>query len=311
MKYIATTILIFSFFWVLAQKEFAPIGAEWYYNKAASYNPPVIGYVKHKCIKDSIIEGQKVKVLEITHSPNDYTTIFLGHEYILQKGDSIFYWKSGAFHILYNFSLQKGDSLLLYSEMLNQCEEKTNYGWSKVDSTYTTTINNVPLRAYYSSSTNGSIWGLEGIGLPIYETIGSLYYLFPQNVFCGIYDGFTQLGSLRCYTDDSLGFFQFNQRERCDSTTNYPISIDIISKNNMFEVYPNPSFDMITIDYKGNETISGFKYVLYDVIGNKRVEKGIDGNKTNIDISFLNKGSYILLIKSENKIIDYEKILKN
>jgi hypothetical protein len=309
MKYLAITLLVFSFFCGLAQKEFAPIGAEWYYEKAESYNPPVFGYVKHKCIKDTVIEGQTVKVLEITHSPNDYTTSLLGYEYILQKGDTIFYWKSGEFHLLYNFALQKGDSLLLYSEMPNQCEEKTNYGWSKVDSIFHQSINNVELKGYYTVGIHGSIWGFDYF--PTIEIIGNLGYLFPQNLFCGIYDGFPQFGSLRCYTDDSLGFFQFNKRVKCDSTTNYPVGVETITKSNRFSVYPNPSCDMIKIDYKGNSSISGYNLVLYDVIGNKKIEKGIADHKTNIDISYLNKGSYILLIQSGNKIIDYEKILKN
>lgn len=302
-------LMLFTFRIGYAQPEFAPIGAEWYYNKAESYNPPVIGYVKHKCIKDSVIEGQTVKVLEITHSPNDYTSILLGHEYILQKGDTIFYWKSGEFHLLYNFSLQKGDSLLLFSEMPNQCEDKTNYGWNKVDSIFHQTLNSVELNGYYTSGIKGSVWGFDYF--PTLEKVGNLGYLFPQNIFCGIFDGFPQFGSLRCYTDGSFGFFQFNQRERCDSTTNYPVGVETFTKTNWFAFYPNPSCDIITIDYNGNGNPSGYHIAIYDVIGNKKIEKVLADNKTNIDISFLNKGTYFILIHSGNKIIDYEKILKN
>lgn len=291
------------------RKEFAPIGAEWYYEKAESYNPPVFGYVKHKCIKDSVIEGHKVKVLEITHSPNDYTTNLLGYEYILQKGDTIFYWKSGEFHLLYNFASQKGDSLLLYSEMRNQCKEKTNYGWNKVDSTFYQTINNVKLKGYTTVGIQGSIWGFDYF--PTIETIGNLGYLFPQNVFCGFYDGFTQIGSLRCYTDDSLGFFQFNERMRCDSTTNYPVGVELFARQHLFQLYPNPATHEISVEFDEWQDSDNPVALLYDVIGNLKIETTIHACKTAIDLSGLFPGSYILIIKANKGVIDYEKFIKN
>jgi len=307
MKYLATTLLMFIFFGALAQKEFAPIGATWYYTKMETTFFPDFGYMKHECIKDSIIEGQPVKVIEKTLFLSDSTIEPQGYEYILQKGDTIFYWKSGEFHILYNFSLQKGDSLLLYSEMPNQCEEKTNYGWSIVDSIFHKTINKIELKGYNTLGIHGSIWGFDY--LPTLEIIGNLGYLFPQNLFCGFYDGFPQIGNLRCYNDDSLGFFQFT-KEICDSTFNYRVNVETITKGNQFSVNSNPTNDMITIDYNGNGDITGYNFMLYNVIGNKKIEKGIAGHKTNKDISYLNKGIYILLIQSGKKIIDYEKILK-
>ena len=290
-------------------KEFAPIGAEWYYEKNASFNPPVFGYLKHKCIKDSTIEGQTVKVLEVSYAMNNYTTHALGHEYLLQKGDTIYYWKSGEFHLLYNFALQKGDSLLLYSEMRNQCKEKTNYGWNKVDSTFYQTINNVKLKGYTTVGIQGSIWGFDYF--PTIETIGNLGYLFPQNLFCGFYDGFTQIGSLRCYTDDSLGFFQFNERMRCDSTTNYPVGVELFARQHLFQLYPNPATHEISVEFDEWQDSDNPVALLYDVIGNLKIETTIHACKTAIDLSGLFPGSYILIIKANKGVIDYEKFIKN
>jgi len=204
-----------------SQTEFAPIGAEWYYSQYESFNPPQANYIKHTCIKDSTIAGKRVKVIQKTKFKYGGVTVNLGYEYLFQNGDTISYWKSGEFHVLYNFSLSKGDSIRLYSEMPNQCLDKTPYGWSSIDSVYSTTINNHPLKAYFSTGKVGSVWGFDSF--PIIEKIGSTEYLLPQNSFCGYVDEFPEIGTLRCYADPEIGFYQF-ENVPCDTMTSFPDS---------------------------------------------------------------------------------------
>lgn len=310
MRYLILALALFAFLTVKAQKEFAPIGAEWYYTMNVSFNPPVTGYLKHKCIKDSVIEQQLVKVLEISYSTNHDSIVLVGYEYLMQKGDTIFYWKSGEFHMLYNFSLFMGDSLLLYSEMRNQCAEQTKYGWSTIDTTYTVTLNNTELKAYKSSATKGSVWGWSEQGLPIYEGIGCLQYLFPQNTFCGVYDGIPAYGSLRCYSDNSLGFVQFSPNIACDSTSNFRIGNELFTKPARFSVYPNPTNSFIYIKIVDSQLQENIKAEILDISGNVKIEMWIEGCKAFIDLSSLPRGSYIVLFTLNGKNIYNEKISK-
>jgi hypothetical protein len=123
-KFILFVLLLANCHSGFSQPEFAPIGAEWYYFEYESFNPPQANYIKHSCIKDSIIAGKNVKVIQKKlyrcNGPVD-----MGYEYLDRNGDTISNWKSVEFHVLYNFYLPKGDSILLYSEMPDYCENKS------------------------------------------------------------------------------------------------------------------------------------------------------------------------------------------
>lgn len=112
MKQLFVAIFLVVSLGSFAQKEFAPIGAEWYYEKMLSQNPPEAGYIKLTSVKDSTIENKAVRVIEVLFAPNDSTQIVEGYEYLHQSGDTIWYWKNKQFHMLYNFAMQKGDSIL-------------------------------------------------------------------------------------------------------------------------------------------------------------------------------------------------------
>jgi hypothetical protein len=205
MKIILLFVLIlFTYLTGFAQPEFAPIGAEWYYSQYEGYMPPQANYVKHTCIKDSVIAGKNVKVIQKTLYRRD-GPVAMGYEYLHQNGDTISYWKGDMFHILYNFSLSKGDSILLYSEMPDYCENKSPYGWGSIDSVYTKTINNRSLKAYFCSNKKGYHWSLDGS--PIIEKIGGTSYLLPQNNDCVV--DVPGIGPLRCYSDPELGSCYF------------------------------------------------------------------------------------------------------
>lgn len=65
-KVFLSVIILFACRIGFAQMEFAPVGAEWYYSQYESHNPPQANYIKHVCIKDSMIAGKGVKVIKKT-----------------------------------------------------------------------------------------------------------------------------------------------------------------------------------------------------------------------------------------------------
>jgi len=288
------------------QSEFAPIGAEWYYSQYVSFMPPMANYVKHTCIKDSTIEGKRVKVIQKTNYRYGGIPFPMGYEYLYQHGDTISYWKSGEFHVLYNFSLSKGDSILLYSEMPNYCVDKTPYGWSSIDSVFSVTINNHSLKAYYATHKKGSDWGFDG--WPIIEKIGSTMYLFPQYTDC-IMD-MPGLGALRCYSDPDLGFYQF-EKTRCDTITTYPDGFIQLDKNSLFTVFPNPvSRDLIIQSNSTNE--EAYTLELYSVKGELVKTECLEGGSTlhRIDVSSLKSGVYIVRLISASGRYSEEVVIK-
>jgi hypothetical protein len=188
--------------------------------------------------------GKKVKVIEKVTFKYGGVKVNLGYEYLYQQGDTISYYKSGGFHILYNFSLSKGDSIRLYSEMPNQCLDKTPYGWSSIDSVYSTTINKHQLKAYFSTHKERSVWGFDSF--PIIEKVGSTEYLLPQNTFCGFVDGRPQIGNLRCYSDPTLGVFYYDKIQ-CEEITSFPDIFTQLSESSLFNLYPNPVVDKLIL----------------------------------------------------------------
>jgi hypothetical protein len=288
-------LLVFLCSSVFSQPEFAPIGAEWYYSQYESYNPPQANYIKHTCIKDSTINGKTVKVIQKTRFTREGTTD-LGNEYLYQHGDTISYWKSGEFHELYNFSLSKGDSMLLYSELFNYCEDKTPYGWVVIDSVYSVTVNGQNLKAYFASHKEGSVWGFDD-GFPIFEKIGSIRYLLPQSTSC-IMD-IPGIGSLRCYSEPELGSFYYENLP-CDTLTTFPDYTIGIPNGHMFRLYPNPVTDYLNIEFI-DQPGSWCYLEIYNNNGEKLLKKEFY-SVDRVDMSKFPNGIYFLNIKNNNKI---------
>ncbi len=73
------------------------------------------------------------------------------------------------------------------------------------------------------------------------------------------------------------------------------------ANNNAVEIFPNPVTDNLqTQTGTGSEVrIEKSEIRIYDIIGNLVLEKSITENKTNIDISALPDGVYIVHVKSE------------
>lgn len=303
MKTRFTILFVFLTLWGFSQMEFAPIGAEWYYSQTVGFDPPQgANYIKHTCFKDSIIDGKLVKVIQKTKFTRE-GTFELGFEYMYQSGNTVSYWKNGEFHELYNFSLLKGDSMLIYSDIPNDCPyNDSQYGWININSVFTDTINNKVLKGYYATHKEGSYWGFGF--RPILEKIGSTDYLLPRDEGC-IFDR-PGIGPLRCYSDPELGIF-YNGKVPCDTITTFPVYSPKIAKENHFKFYPNPVIDYLTIDCSG---IGNFYFEMYNSIGDLLLKQDFSpGNR--VDMTNLPGGIYFIIVSNHNKYYDDGIIYKN
>ncbi len=79
----------------------------------------------------------------------------------------------------------------------------------------------------------------------------------------------------------------------------------IINQNSGFNIYPNPADNVIQIDGAGN-----YKIQLFDIIGNKLIEKYLFDNAT-LDISKLKQGTYIIKITQKETTLCHPIIKTN
>lgn len=94
-------------------------------------------------------------------------------------------------------------------------------------------------------------------------------------------------------------------------TTDYPLNIyvgenEIAANNNEFKIYPNPADDFINISTNNN--FKNADVSLFDISGKLVLEKEIDSDNNKIDISDIISGTYIVKIKSGNKV-EQQKIV--
>lgn len=76
--------------------------------------------------------------------------------------------------------------------------------------------------------------------------------------------------------------------------------------NANFKYYPNPVSNILTVSY--SEAITGLK--LYNMVGQQLITKSVNSNETQIDMSHLPAGSYLLEVSAGNKS-KMVKLLKN
>ncbi|MCK5538072.1 MAG: hypothetical protein KAI79_14700, partial [Bacteroidales bacterium] len=227
---------------VFGQKEFAPIGATWYYNKTENIVGE-LGYVKIISKKDTVVNEKACKLLSKTYYSSKKDTVPYGNYIVHQSGDSIFYWLDEGFKLVYDFSLEVGDSMYIYSPELLCPDDSSHWGEIVVDSITYTTINSFELKTMHTSPTTNSNYLYAA---PFVEIIGSLSYLLPLDTGCGICDQLTEFGRLRCYNDSIIGYKNFYFDYPCDTTYSY-VSVENVAHKPQATVIYNTNYKAIDI----------------------------------------------------------------
>jgi len=168
-------------------------------------------------------------------------------------------------------------------------------GTINYNSVYLVHIN---LNPFYSTSVgtlnfcSSSTYGLVDIGSveknslyasAVYTTSVNSNYLYKINVI----DASVTLICTGIGNDVILGL---------TNVSNTITSIPEISVNNNITVYPNPAIDQLTIESIQKSTIE-----ILNIHGQTILQRQIQQGKTNIDISILAKGIYILRLTSNDK----------
>lgn len=192
--------------------------------------------------------------------------------------------------LMYDFSLQVGDSILLQDYFYNSV---TNIGWYHLDSIKLVNISvgNRKSFNFHNTFNNNPLLWIEGVG-----TLG-----YPFQSYSNYAPSWDEVSCF--YRNDTLIYqSQFSQQS---GTCNIWVSINE-NESNSFELFPNPTTNEIVVS---NSTM--FKnYKLYDLLGKTLMSNDICENNFIIDLKSLPSGIYLLKLTDNNRSLT-KKIIKN
>lgn len=268
----------------------APEGAEWYYTYYSGGWGIYESYMKMSVVGDTVIQNKLCSVLNLV-GPGDSIPYYNEYYYTYQEDNNVFLYDGAQFRLLYDFNVQPGDSFESYGPQdIGLCWDDSTT-MVVVDSVGFEEVNGINLK-YLIVHTPEFNWGFQNCSewvetYKIYQTIGSLGYMFPARI-CGA-DG-PAVCALRCYEDSLFGFYTTNVADSC--TYEYGVGIEEIDYSDLVKVYPNPVTDHFTIELK--ESYNNAELSIYSIEGRLIREIELTSDITTIDFSQAEKGCYIL-----------------
>lgn len=295
--------------------EFAPVGAEWYYDY---YNIFTTGYIHIKAVKDTIIDGTecvKLEKREYGYSMDPWGIgpgLYSGKsrtEYVTSSEDKVYLYRDQTFHLWFDFDAEVGDSWPVpppynVGDMISDTA-----GFLVVQAKGATVINGKELRYIDIIDREGSEWGygdyLYGQSpytVRIYERIGPVgCYMFPETHW---WADANEGGPFRCYEDEEIGY-----------VSDFPYNCDYINdeyqtvaenRTHCMKAFPNPTEGIVGVNVPTN---TSFVAKLYDNTGRMiRVFTGKESFFT-INMVGLPSGLYFLFCDAETDTFS-TKIIK-
>ena len=284
---ISISLLLFTLY--VNGQEWAPIGAEWYYDETHAFSGN-IDYQRIYC--DSIIQIQGIDCKRINIDYNSACNIHFGPKlYTYSRGDTVYFYNSDVdkFEILYNFNTTIGDEWTIRTK---DYDNNIDTVIIHVDSVSIIEINDKSLKKLFVSY----IYKFDFkdnepyiINSEIVQSLGDLHFLI--NIITEDYFvcDFDFIWNLRCYHDSELGFYSTGLRDSCTYKYIWTNINNELLHN--ISVFPNPVSDILRINT--SETIYYEIYNLNGVLLKKGVEK-------DVNISNFSDGIYLLKLKANN-----------
>lgn len=276
------------------ETNWAQDGNIWYYTQR-TINPDVIAYCTFESVTDTVINGISCKKIIETEYHEKGIAREIPH-YMYSNGDSVFFFKEDEFHLLYDFSADKGDVISLgYYETYDGKPLEM-----EIDSVGNLQVNGSTRKVQYVKCGDGI--SIE-FGGHVIQGIGNTMYMFPT------FDE-NKKGPLRCYLNDKGSRFinpfyqgQSWNRQDCDQIMLSSRIID--SEEDDISIFPFPAKDYIIIRNVSAKT--GFS--IFDLNGSVLKQGVIFNYSEQINISDLDPGIYFL--KLFNKDLELtKKIIK-
>lgn len=293
-------------------QQFAPVGSTWTYQDisgTSGLNFPKV--FQFRTEKDTIIDDRYCTIItpyqlleDGTWQLGDKSEIVSSNE----TGDTIYVYLQDSFHIIYDFTAEVGDTIVVTDKEFNGffggtlSQRRFVY---QIDSISSVPFESDTLLMQYVSYLSPPIdtvpeWGFEDITDMITNTpgrivrgIGSL----NRFMMLGTSSDFTFLITitpdyLNCYEDED-NYYQFGSID-CDSLISFYSSVHtaIADQEDQGKVYPNPFAESISIDHDLFEV----SYLSISDTKGRIVKAFRPNTMTNIDLSHLPSGIYFLTL---------------
>ena len=259
-------VLACTFCTVTAQREWAPIGAEWYYGYMQGSYEPSTFYLKMVSLKDTTVGGKTSRLLRST-IVTDVDQIHLEDIVIYQDQDKIYRWADGAFHILYDFSLQVGDTLKVYIPNPISQNPSFNFAYLTVVSLSEFDISDRTFRSQllWAIDKELSVYAVQ-FSHWAHESIGSQSYFIPVHQL--VCDNVCPW-PLRCYSESNLSFKWIDIP--CDTIIILRTGINQTDVSDKVKLFPNPvkQGDQVKVEIEGANFPDDLNIQLTGIYGRK------------------------------------------
>jgi hypothetical protein len=259
--------------------------AQWYYSLWRADSLQAGYFYRVLAQGDTTLSGKICKVVKVFDSYGQ--PVSGAHFYMYEQAKKVFIWKENQFRLIYNFDAKIGDTItaaVIYHPALRVFETHTNPGISEVR--YIVKHKRmVDYRIHWDIEYLDSGWRFSDA---IVEGIGSMFGFFGGS-YTSTSVGLA--GNLRCYFNVSHGV-NYGNSSQCDKI----LSVDEISRYQHLKLYPNPTFDKVSLP----ENFVNSEFEVYSTTG-KMILNGILPNTVSIDLSLLPSGIYFIRLTQTNQ----------
>lgn len=289
----------------LKSQGWAPLGATWYYSYDSFW---VTGYVKIVSLADTNFNGRNYRILEKSYHTYDYLSLIykdtvFGYEYVYTDSNRLYIFRNHNNYILYDMSQGPGGSWVIPATF-PVCDST---GEVEVDVISSATINGSMYKTMTVNSKDSSHWGWGG-GSPtiIIDKIGNTgaYFLPDITFYCGVVDIF-EGGPLRCYHDNSMGWFYTYIQDECDYI-NYTGEYNEAG----FAIYPNPARDFLWIGVPSTLKVISYEIMNLSGLAVKPKQSCSRYSEIMIPVDNLKPGLYFIKLSGEEQDNYYLRFMK-
>ena len=305
-------LLVFVSITTNAQNEWAPIGAEWYYNCCADGNI-VYSHLNHiVSYKDTVVEENSCRLLKQYYDNSNIAS----EKYIIkQEQGKVYYYYQDKFNLLFDFDVEVNDIVeftFMYREYVDVFplplyKDTILSARYQIESITTNAQNLKTFATKILEEDKFTDYGME---------ILPWYYSYTEKVglhseFMPILDNLARPAiadflMLRCYSDADFSFIS-EEWAATSLPCNYSIATTSINtpKDEFIKIYPNPFDNSVFVTaYKGGNI------EIIDVSGKIIYCSKLSNEINRISTNHFSKGIYFVKIRDKDNSIQVFKIVK-
>ncbi len=290
--------------------KWCPVGTTWWYQIKPDASQAASTWLKMISVKDTIIGFDTIHKLTLEASYKEFQAFRIIHDDILvkQSDHQLFYLMGGEQFLLYDFSKDAGDTLVVRapSQLINSLYTLSLWDTLVIDTIDQVVINGVQRRRQFLRSIS---FAQSDYGHEVIEGIGAVdTWFFPT--FTAFAEDIDVFDGLRCFQSNDGAIFNFTLN-LCDH--DHTTSIIYISGLQSFVLAPNPAKDRVSFqDVHEFTNRTPFSISIHDSNGIRWEHMtGLTHlNGLSIDLHDLVSGLYFVRVFDHERIYSITRIIK-